>query len=108
MSGVLNQRVTEESSAPQTCWPDEQKAEFTRKIEEGINGAKDAISEKWEDGRHRAERLLKHGRYAMEDGVGELAYRIKKNPIGFLGIAFAIGAAFGLLLSLSSQRRNAD
>jgi ElaB/YqjD/DUF883 family membrane-anchored ribosome-binding protein len=111
MKSLLDEPVTNVRSAPQTktaCRFDEAEAELARKIEDGINEAKAAISEKFEDGKLRAERFLKQGRYAIEDGVGELAHKIKKNPITFLGIAFAVGAAFGLLLAHSSQRQKTD
>ena len=40
----------------------------------------------------------------MEDGLSELTHTIKRNPISFLGIAFAAGAAVGLLISLSANK----
>ncbi len=111
MRSGTDQPVTNGSNATQTqsrCELDEAEAEIARKIEEGINEAKAAIFQKLDDGRLQAERLLKHGRYAVEDGVSELSHSIKKHPISFLGIAFAVGAAFGLVLSLSSQRQKTD
>ncbi len=111
MRSVLDEPVINGSTAQQTnrtCQQDEDEAEIARRIERGINEAKTAISEKLEDGKAAAERLLKHGRYAVEDGVSELAHRIKKHPIGFLGIAFAAGALLGLLLSQSSRGPDAD
>jgi ElaB/YqjD/DUF883 family membrane-anchored ribosome-binding protein len=74
--------------------------EVERRIEKGINDAKAAVSEKLEDGKAAAERFLRQGRYAVEDRLSELTHTVKRNPIGSLGIAFAAGAAVGLLLSL--------
>ena len=111
MKNVLDEPVTNGSSAAQredACGLDEVETEIARKIEEGINEVKAAFYQKLEYRRLRAERLLKHGQYAVEDGVSELAHKIKRNPISFLGIAFAVGAACGLLLSQSSQRKNTD
>jgi len=87
-------------------WRQEEE-EVARRIEKGINDAKAAVSEKLEDGKFAAERLLRQGRYAVEDGLSELTHTIKRNPISFLGIAFAAGAAFGLLLSHSAHRSEA-
>jgi len=108
MNAVLDERAAEESSAAQTCGLDDLEAELRREIEAGINETKAAISGKLKDGRLHAQRLLKRGRYAIEDGVSELAHQIKKNPISFLAIAFVVGTAFGLLSSPSSQRRNME
>ena len=111
MKSVLDEPLTNGSPAISTgsnCGLDEVEAVITRKIEEGINEAKAAFYQKLEDGRVQAERLLKQGQYAVEDGVSELAHKIKKNPISFLGIAFAVGAACGLLLSRSSHRQNTN
>jgi len=86
-----------------TCRQDEE--EIARRIEKGINEAKAAVSEKLEDGKIAVERLFRHGRYAMEDGLSELVHTVKRHPVSFLGIAFAAGAVFGILLSRSAQTR---
>jgi ElaB/YqjD/DUF883 family membrane-anchored ribosome-binding protein len=78
--------------------------ELERRIEKGINDAKAAISEKVEDGKAAAERFLRQGRYAVEDRLSELTHTVKRNPISSLGIAFAAGAAVGLLISLFASR----
>jgi len=105
MKTAMEEPVINGSPAPQTngtCQRDEDEAEIARGIERAINDAKESISEKLEDGKAAAERLLKHGRYAVEDGLSELTHQIKKHPIGFLGIAFAAGAVLGLLVSHAS------
>jgi ElaB/YqjD/DUF883 family membrane-anchored ribosome-binding protein len=84
---------------------EEDEAEIARRIEKGINEAKAAISEKLDDSKTVAERFLKQSRYAVEDGLSELTHAIKRHPVSFLGIAFAAGAAFGLLISYSSKRQ---
>jgi hypothetical protein len=89
-----------ETQTERECRQDEE--EIARRIEKGINEAKALLSEKLDDGKAAAERLLKHGRYAVEDGLSEVSHAIRRHPIGFLGIAFAVGATFGLLLSHSS------
>jgi ElaB/YqjD/DUF883 family membrane-anchored ribosome-binding protein len=67
-------------------------------FEKGINDAKAAVSEKLDDGKIAAERLLKRGRYAFEDSVEETAHNIKRHPFGSVALAFAAGAALGLLM----------
>ncbi len=107
MKTVIEEPVRNGSPAPQanrTCRQDEDEAEIARGIERAINEAEEAISDKFEEVKTSAERLLKHGRYAAEDGLSELTHQIKKHPIGFLGIAFAAGAVFSLILSHSSER----
>lgn len=91
-----------DTRANNRCRLDEE--EVARRIEKGIDDAKAAISEKLEDGKAAAERFLRQRRYAVEDGLRDLAHKIKRHPISFLGIAFAAGAAVGLLLSHSSSR----
>jgi len=82
----------------------QEEEEVARKIEKGINDMKAAVSEKVEDGVFAAERLLRQGRYAIEDGLSELTHTIKRNPLGYMGIAFAAGALVGLLISLAAKR----
>ncbi len=82
----------------------QEEEEVARKIEKGINEMKAAVSEKVEDGVFAAERLLRQGRYAVEDGLSELTHTIKRNPLGYVGMAFAAGAVLGLLISLAAKR----
>jgi ElaB/YqjD/DUF883 family membrane-anchored ribosome-binding protein len=72
--------------------------ESAKRVAKGLNDSKAAVSAKLEDGRITAERLLKHSRYAVEDGIEEAAHQIKRHPLGSLGIAFAAGAALGFLV----------
>jgi len=79
-----------------TCFGCEAQ-EAVKRIEKGVSDAKAAVFETLDDGKFAAERLLKRGRYALEDGVEETAHQIKRHPFGSLAIAFAAGAALGLL-----------
>lgn len=45
-----------------------------------------------------AERLIKRGRYAVEDYSSETAHKIKQYPFRSVAIVFAAGAALGLLV----------
>jgi ElaB/YqjD/DUF883 family membrane-anchored ribosome-binding protein len=82
-------------SAATCCGHDVQK--IGKRIEEAVNDAQAAVSATLDDGRIAAERLLKRGRYAVEDGIGETAHMIKRHPVSSFAIAFAAGAALGLL-----------
>jgi len=69
-----------------------------KRAEKGLNGWKASVSANLEDGKIAAERLLKRGRYALEDGIEETAHQIKRNPLGSVAVAFAAGAAMALLV----------
>ena len=81
-----------------------EQEEIAQRIEKRINDAKSAVSERLEESKHAAGRLVKQGRYAVEDGLSDLAHHIRRNPMKFLGIAFAAGAALGLILALTAKR----
>ena len=111
MKSVMDEPVTNgstEATKNRTQQQDENDAEMARETDEVLNEAKAAIFEKLEDTKEAAKRLWKHGSYALEDTVSELVHNVKKHPIGFLGLAFAAGAVFGLLLSHSPQRQDTD
>ena len=82
----------------------EEMQEAAKRIEKGVNHMKAAVSAKMEDGKFVAERLLKRGRRAVEDGVDDAAHHIKHNPFGSLAIAFAAGAALGFLVPRLNRR----
>jgi len=69
-----------------------------KRVEKGLNGWKATVSANLEDGKIAAERLLKRGRYALEDGIEETAHQIKRNPLGSVAVAFAAGAAMAFLV----------
>lgn len=74
--------------------------DMTDRVEKGISRLKAVI----DDNRASAEKLLKRGRYAVEDGVEETARAIKRNPFGFMAIAFVAGAAIGMLAPRIGRR----
>jgi len=78
--------------------------EVAKRIEKGVNDAKAAVSAKLEDGKIAAERLVKRGRYALEDGISEAAHNIKRHPFGSLAVAFAAGAALAFLIPRSAKK----
>lgn len=85
-----------ESTCAGTCLGSELRDAASR-VEKRVHKAKEAVSETLADGKIAAERLVKHGRYVVEDGVEEAVHQIKRNPVRSLAIAFAAGAALGLL-----------
>jgi hypothetical protein len=72
--------------------------EIAKRLQQTMEEVKNTVSTQLEDGKIQAERLLKSSRYAVEDGIGEVAYNVKREPIRFLAIAFGTGAALGLLV----------
>jgi hypothetical protein len=105
MKTVLDEPVTQrnvDATADNRRRQDEE--EVARRVDRAINNAKATVSEKLEDTKAATERILRHGRYAVEDGLSELVHTFKRHPIGFLGAAFAVGAAFGLLVSHSANK----
>lgn len=91
-----------------TCFGTNLK-EAAKRVEKGLSDSKTACSAKLDQGRILAERLLKHSRYAVEDGIEETAHRIKRHPLSSLAIAFAAGAVGGfLVLHLSKSTHKAN
>jgi len=99
MATVLDESKAEkspEATCAGTCLGSELRDAASR-LEKGVNKVKEAASETLADSKIAAERLLKHGRYAVEDGVEEAVHQIKRKPVRSLAIAFAAGAALGFL-----------
>ena len=102
MNPVLDESKVErrdevQGGCPVTCCGlDTQEA--AKRIEKGLNDAKAAVSAKMDDAKVAAERLLKRGRYAVEDGLGETTHLIRGHPVSSVAIAFAAGAALSLLV----------
>ena|SRR5579864_3728946 len=72
--------------------------ELAKKIGNGVNEAKAAVSEKLEDGKIAAERLLKQTRSVVKDGIRQTERNVKRHPFGSLAMVFAAGAAVGFLV----------
>jgi ElaB/YqjD/DUF883 family membrane-anchored ribosome-binding protein len=60
-----------------------------------------------QDGVHAAERSLKRTRETLIDARDETAYRVKRQPLRAVAIAFAAGALVGLVLAAFRRHRNA-
>ncbi|HXP86770.1 MAG TPA: hypothetical protein VN841_18710 [Bryobacteraceae bacterium] len=78
--------------------------EAAKRIEKALNDAKTSVSARLEDGKTGAERLLKRGRYAVEDGIDEAAHQIRRHPVSSLAIAFSAGALLAFLLPRPAKR----
>jgi hypothetical protein len=99
MTNVLEESKAE--SAPEiradveVCCGHEMQ-EMAKRIEKGVNDAKAAVSAKLDYGRIAARRLLKRGRYAVEDGISETAHKIKRYPVSSLAICVYRWSRVGL------------
>ncbi len=78
---------------------DEFKVEGGIEFRESAGLEKAAMSEKLEDGKAAARRLLRRGRYAIEDGASEAAHIIKHHPFSSVLVALAAGAILGFVAS---------
>jgi ElaB/YqjD/DUF883 family membrane-anchored ribosome-binding protein len=63
-----------------------------------------AVSEKLDDGRVAAQRLLKRSRYAVEGCIDDTAHHIKSYPFGSVTIALATGTALGFLTARLARK----
>lgn len=108
MNSTLDERKIEggieirAACAGTCCGQDAQ--EVVKQIEKGVDDAKAAVSAKLEDGKTAAERLLRRGRYAIEDSVSEATHKIKHYPFTSLAIAFAAGSILGFLTPRSVRK----
>ena len=78
--------------------------EAVERIEKGVNKAKAVFFDKAEDGKIAAERFVKHGRYAVENGFEEAVHKVNREPFEFLAIAFAAGVLFGFVMPRFGRR----
>ena len=51
------------------------------------------------------KRLARKGQFAFEDGVDDVALRVRKNPGKALAIAFAAGTLIGAVMTFTMRRR---
>ena len=68
-------------------------------LENNVRESLDTVAERLEDSRIAARRLLKRGRYAVENGVEDTAQNIRRNPFGSLTLASSAGVAVGFVVS---------
>jgi ElaB/YqjD/DUF883 family membrane-anchored ribosome-binding protein len=83
---------------------EEQVRETAEQIEEAVRASTATVAETFNDGKRSTERLLRKGRYAVEDGVEEATHRIKRDPFGYVTAAFAAGTITGIVVGLLLRR----
>ena len=76
-------------------------------LAKSVDRAKAAVSDTIEDGKMAAERLLKRGRYAVEDSVEERIHDIRRKPMKAVAVAFTSGLGIGFLLSCLLKKTHA-
>ena len=78
--------------------------EAAERMEKRAQKAKAAFLDKVEDSKIAAERLVKRGRYTLEDGFDEAIHNVKREPVKFLAVAFAAGAFLGFVMPRFGRR----
>ncbi|MCM3871491.1 MAG: hypothetical protein ND895_12480 [Pyrinomonadaceae bacterium] len=69
-----------------------------------VSKAKVLIDDILENGKHKAERMMKRGVVVAEDCVEDTTYFIKRHPWQSVGTALGVGAAFGVLAGWLTAR----
>jgi len=72
-----------------------------------VGRAKAAVSDTIEDGKMAAERLLKRGRYAVENTLEQRIHEIRRKPMKAVALAFTSGLVVGSLVSCLRKRPQA-
>lgn len=73
-----------------------------------LNRVKEHLADEAERRVHHVKRMARNGRFAIEDGVGGVTLRVRKNPGKALAIAFAAGTLVGALVNFAVGRRCAE
>ena len=109
METMLNETKVEAAPEAKCAGPrvNEEVREMADRMEKRVNKVKAMVAEAVDDGKLAANRYVKRGQHAFEDGVEEAAHQVKRNPLTSLAIAFAAGAAFGLLVPHFSKKNGA-
>jgi ElaB/YqjD/DUF883 family membrane-anchored ribosome-binding protein len=69
-----------------------------------VSKAKVLIDDVLEDGKRKAERMLKRGVVGAEDYVEDTTYFIKRHPWQSVGAALGLGASVGILAGWLTAR----
>ena len=73
-------------------------------LAKSIDRAKAAVSDTIEDGKMAAGRLLKRGRYSVEDTVEQRVHDIRRKPLWAVAVAFTSGIVVGFLVCCFRKR----
>ena len=76
-------------------------------LAKNVDRAKAAVSDTVEDGKMAAERLLKRGRYAVEDTVEQQIHETRRKPLKAVALAFTSGMVVGFLVSCLRKKARA-
>ena len=76
-------------------------------LAKNVDRAKAAVSDTIEDGKMAAERLMKRGRYAVENTLEQRIHEIRRNPMKALALTFTSGLVVGFLVSCLRKRPQA-
>ena len=76
-------------------------------LAKNVDRAKAAVSDTIEDGKMAAERLLKRGRYAVENTLEQRIHEIRRKPMKAVALAFTSGLVVGFLVSCLRKRPQA-
>ena len=76
-------------------------------LAKNVDRAKAAVSDTIEDGKMAAERLLKRGRYAVENTLEQRIHEIRRKPMKAIALAFTSGLVVGFLVSCLRKRPQA-
>jgi len=76
-------------------------------LAKNVDRAKAAVSDTIEDGKMAAERLLKRGRYAVENALEQRIHEIRRKPMKAVALAFTSGLVVGFLVSCLRKRPQA-
>lgn len=71
-----------------------------------MSKAKVLVEDAIEDGKRKAQRMMKRGYYLAEDCVDETTHYIKHHPWQSVGIALGVGAGTGILFGWLLSRTN--
>ncbi len=101
MATVMSETSAENTSEARTtcagtCAGREVK-DAAMRAEKTFRDAKATVSAQLDETRMQAERFGKRARYAVEDGISEAEYRIRRNPLNSVALAFATGAVVSFL-----------
>lgn len=69
-----------------------------------VSKAKVLLEDALEDGKRKAERTLKRGKFAAEECIEDTTYFIKRHPWESVGVALGFGAGIGLLAGWFATR----
>ena len=70
-----------------------------------VNRVKQSLVDQAERRVRDVKRMARKGQFALEDGVDEVALRVRKHPGTSLAVAFAAGTLAGAVVAFSLRRR---